>query len=112
MQGPRRRLSVRIPRVCVCVCVCVCYTLFCTIPCTTPNNRVGGAELRRSECHSWRGSYPKREADLTVAGLLPSALGVLAGNCTLGPGAGSGRSGDGQSVQIELPGYSIVSISL
>jgi hypothetical protein len=28
MQGPRRRLSVRIPRVCVCVCVCVCVLHF------------------------------------------------------------------------------------
>ena len=65
----------------------------------------------RSECQSWRGSYPKREADLTMAGLLPSALGILAGNCTL-DAAGSGRSGHEQVVQIELPGYSIVSISL
>lgn len=52
-----------------------------------------------------------------MAGLLPSDLGVLSGNCT---GAGSiAERKEGvkhehidSSTSIELPGYSIVSISL
>lgn len=49
---------------------------------------------------SYRGSFPRRGADITRAGMLVSELGVLKGDC------GSGVPGG-----FVLPGYGVVSIS-
>lgn len=104
MQVLRRHLSVRMLHI-----IMIYVALNCTVPGRLHNLinvMVAALLVKGNTCHSWRGSYPQRGvADLTLARLLPSDLGVLAGNC-------SAIHSDEKYDRIELPGYSIVSISL